>query len=172
VISPTLRGSCDDPRRPQSAMAGRPQRDAVGSDAGRIMDPRDRCRRQPGRAGRPKRGAGTCQQVQLTLRLPRPARSQGCVHGRELQKAHGRARRGRGALKGAVRKGRMTAACSYHSIGLLTAPEQTEDPMIRDREPFDGRSAGGNNAVATRNPPQLNYKAMKELAVHDSTNAN
>jgi hypothetical protein len=60
-----------------------------------------------------------------------------------------------GGIERSGRKGRMTAACSYHSIGLLTAPEQTEDPMIGDREPFDGRSAGGNNAVATRNPPQL-----------------
>jgi hypothetical protein len=33
------RQSHDDPRRPESAMAGRPQRDAVGGDAGRIMDP-------------------------------------------------------------------------------------------------------------------------------------
>jgi hypothetical protein len=40
--------SHDDPRRPESAMAGRPQRDAVGGDAGRIMDPHGRRRRQPG----------------------------------------------------------------------------------------------------------------------------
>jgi hypothetical protein len=32
---------------------------------------------------------------------------------------------------------------------------QDDHVLIRDREPFDGRSAGGNNAVATRNPPQL-----------------
>jgi hypothetical protein len=45
------------------------------------------------------------------------------------RRAHdGPAGDGGGALKGAVRKGRMTAACTYHSIGLLTAP-QTEGPM-------------------------------------------
>jgi hypothetical protein len=38
-------------------MAGRPQRDAVGGDAGRIMDPHGRRRRQPRYAGAAQRGA-------------------------------------------------------------------------------------------------------------------
>jgi hypothetical protein len=38
----------DDPLRPECTLAGRPQRDAVGGDAGWIMDPLGRRRRQPG----------------------------------------------------------------------------------------------------------------------------
>jgi hypothetical protein len=55
------KGSHDDegrgPHIPEFALAGRPQRDAVGGDAGRIMDPRGRRRRQPGHpAANQKRG--------------------------------------------------------------------------------------------------------------------
>jgi hypothetical protein len=51
------RQSHDDACRHESPMAGRPQRDAVGGDAGRIMDPHGRRRRQPRHAAAAKRGA-------------------------------------------------------------------------------------------------------------------
>jgi hypothetical protein len=45
-----------DSCRYESPMAGRPQRDAVGGDAGRIMDPHGWRGRQPGDAAAAKRG--------------------------------------------------------------------------------------------------------------------
>jgi hypothetical protein len=98
-----------------------------------------------------------------------------------------------GALKGAVRQGRMTAA--YDTIGLLTAPMQTEGPMrlflviaaavvvialgyTVKTTMFSSATANLLTAAApaatTLSPHEihLNYKAMKELPVHDSTNAN
>jgi hypothetical protein len=51
------RQSHDDACRHESPMAGRPQRDAVGGDAGRIMDPHGRRRRQLRHAAAAKRGA-------------------------------------------------------------------------------------------------------------------
>jgi hypothetical protein len=48
AAKPRYKQSHDDPRGPKRAIAGRPQRDAVGGDAGRIMDPLGRRRRQSG----------------------------------------------------------------------------------------------------------------------------
>jgi hypothetical protein len=57
ALATCYKQSHDDPRRPEWALAGRPQRDAVGGDTGRIMDPHGRRRRQPEHPAAAKRGA-------------------------------------------------------------------------------------------------------------------
>jgi hypothetical protein len=52
-----LQASHDDSCRHESPVTGRPQRNAVGGDPGRIMDPHGRRRRQSGNPAAAKRGA-------------------------------------------------------------------------------------------------------------------
>jgi hypothetical protein len=89
--------SHDNPRRPEWALAGRPQRNAVGGDAGWIMDPHGRRRRQPDIPRPQKEGR---QSVSAGPIDPAPTAAAGAsselpAHGRTLGEGGGLSQRKR-----------------------------------------------------------------------------